>query len=85
MTEFETAVCGIPCRVRVTEWEPYCPPVLRADPDDSSEEEGGHGTWEILDRNGNPAAWLAAKATDADHARITTELLAAINYQEHYE
>ena len=74
MTEFETAVCGIPCRVRVTEWEPYCPAVLRADPDDSSEEEGGHGTWEILDRNGRPAPWLERKITGQELAQLEHEI-----------
>jgi hypothetical protein len=74
MTEFETAICGIPCRVRVVEWEPYCPAVLRADPDDSAEEEGGHGIWEILDRNGRPAPWLERKMAGQDLAQLEHEI-----------
>ena len=74
MTEFESSVCGIPCRVRVTAWEPYCPPVLRADPDDSAEEEGGHGIWEILDRNGRPAPWLERKITEQELAQLEHEI-----------
>ena len=79
MDEISTTIGGIPCIARVTF---YCKgsPETRWDPADPDEVE-----FEILDRNGNPAAWLAAKVTDADHARIERELLAAINHQEHYE
>ena len=38
MTEFEHSINGILCIVRVTYWEPYLPPILRADPGDRSEE-----------------------------------------------
>jgi hypothetical protein len=30
--------------------------------------------WEVLDRNGRPAAWLERKLTDADRSRIDQEI-----------
>ena len=79
MDEIETTIGGIPCKARVTFYAEGSP-ATRWDPAEPEEVE-----FAILDRNGNPAAWLAEKATDADHARITAELLVAINHQEHYE
>ena len=80
MDEISTTVAGIPCIARVTAhykgW-----PATRFDPAEDEEVE-----FEILDRNGNPAAWLARKVTDEDCARIERELLAAINAPtEYYE
>ena len=70
MTEFETTVCGIPCLVRVINWEPYRPAILRADPGDSYPPEGGEGDWEILDRKGRPAPWQERKLTGQELARL---------------
>jgi hypothetical protein len=30
--------------------------------------------WEVLDRNGRPAAWLERKLTDTDRSRIDQEI-----------
>lgn len=79
MDEISTTIGGIPCIARVTFYAEGSP-ATHWDP-----AEPEHVEFEILDRNGNPAAWLAAKATDADHARITTEILSVFNHQEHYE
>ena len=74
MTEFESNVCGIPCIIRVTDWEPYQPAILRADPGDSHPSEGGEGEWEICDLRGRPAPWLERKMTSDDQTRIDQEV-----------
>lgn len=80
MDEISTTVAGIPCTARVTAYSQGWA-ATRFDPAEDEEVE-----FEILDRNGNPAAWLARKVTDEDHTRITDELLAAINAPtEYYE
>ena len=79
MDEISTTIGGIPCIARATFYAEGSP-ATHWDP-----AEPEHVEFEILDRNGNPAAWLAAKVTDADHARITTEILSVFNHQEHYE
>lgn len=70
MTEISATVCGIPCKICITSWEPYCPAIIRADPGDSCPAEGGYGDWKILDRNGRPAAWLESKMDLQERARV---------------
>ncbi len=74
MSEFESTCCGIPCIIRVTSWEGYVPARLSGHPDNWAPAEGGDGDWEILDRNGRPAAWLEAKLTDKERVRIDEEV-----------
>lgn len=74
MTEIESTVCGIPCIIKVTDWEPYRPAVLHADPARSYPEEGGSGDWEILDRKGRPAPWLERKLTPNERVRIEHDI-----------
>jgi hypothetical protein len=74
MTEFESTVCGIPCKICITYWEPYRAAILRADPDDSHPPEGGEGEWEICDLKGKPAPWLEAKLTHKERIRIDQEV-----------
>lgn len=74
MTEFESRVCGIPCIVRVLDWEPFVPMYTGGHPDNWMPEEGGHGSWEILDRRGRPAPWLERKMTQAEQDRIYSEV-----------
>lgn len=59
--EFESTCCGIPCRIRVTYWEPYRPAFISGPPEDCYPAEGGDGEWQILDRRGRPASWLEKK------------------------
>ena len=74
MTEFESRVCGIPCIVRVLDWEPFVPMYTGGHPDNWMPEEGGHGSWEMLDRRGRPAPWLERKMTQAEQDRIYSEV-----------
>ena len=71
MTDIETRVCGIPCIVRVTHWEPYDPGRTSGPPESCYPPEGGEGEWEILDRNGKPAPWLERKMTDRDQNLVS--------------
>jgi hypothetical protein len=68
--EFEETVAGIPCIVRVLDWEPYRKAVLRLDPNDCCAAEGGVGEWEILDLDGRAAPWLEKKLTTEERSRI---------------
>ena len=70
MSEFNTTVCGIPCIVRVLSWEPYLPAKVNGPPEYCYPAEGGYGEWEILDRKGRPAPWLAKKMTAQDESEI---------------
>jgi hypothetical protein len=74
MTEFSTRVCGIPCIVRVLEWEPFVPMYTRGHPDNWMPEEGGHGSWELLDTRGRPALWLERKMKQADIDALSSEV-----------
>lgn len=71
--EIETRVSGIPCRIGV---ESY----FKQAPDRGSWESDWdyHGyvqaDWQILDRNGRPAAWLERKLTAGDEDRIEAEI-----------
>jgi hypothetical protein len=85
MTEIETRVCGIPCIVRVTYWEPYVPAKLYGHPDSWYPEEGGYGEWEILDRNSRPAPWLEVKMTRKDIAEIDQLVFDRMERQHEYE
>lgn len=70
-------VGGIPCLAEVTHYlhvPPYRGPASYCDcPDDL------YGCTEIefnvLDRNGRPAAWLEKKLTDAERQRVEAEIL----------
>ena len=82
VTEFESNLCGIPCKICITSWEPYRSAILRADPEDSHPAEGGCGDWEILDRNGRPAPWLERKMTKQEQARIENEIFNHMENQD---
>jgi hypothetical protein len=83
MTEFESTVCGIPCRIRVTHWEAYVPARVSGPPESCYPSEGGYGDWEILDRNGRPAAWLERKLNLQQRALIEQEVFNHMEY--HYD
>ena len=74
MTEFESTCCGIPCIIRVTDWEGYIPAHLSGHPDNWAPSEGGEGEWEICDLRGRPAPWLERKMTSDDQSRIDQEV-----------
>lgn len=84
--EIATTVSGIPCIARVTSYSAGCAariwPIEHSHPEEPEEVE-----FEVCDRRGRPAPWLAKKLTDKECARIESELCAAIDeskYDEDY-
>lgn len=77
MFTFKTRIAGIPCQCKVltrTDPQPlriYGPNVGDADPPEPGEFE-----FEVLDRKGYPAAWLANKLRGDDIDRLYEEALA---------
>lgn len=74
MTEIESRVAGIPCIIRVTHFESVRGSYSYNAPSDMDYYGYTESEWEVLDRNGRPAAWLDRKLTDADRSRIDQEI-----------
>ena len=74
MNEFEVTVRGIPCIVRVTNWEAYQPAFISGPPDSCYPEEGGYGDMEVLDSKGRHAHWLEKKMTPSDWEALEQEV-----------
>lgn len=73
---FESSVAGIPCQIVINSFEFYHPDACA---DNREDYLGGYDIeWEVLDRNGNTAHWLAIKLTDADVSRIQEEAVTFI-------
>lgn len=75
MIDIKTHISGIPCVIRVISWEPYVTADIGGPPERCYPAEGGYGDWEVLDRRGKPARWLARKITKQDEIRIEQEVL----------
>lgn len=71
-----TRIAGIPCQAQITHISGrYVPAKTNADPDDCYPASYPEVEWEVLDRKGYAAPWLAKKMTTEDMDRIETELL----------
>ena len=72
IAEIETTVAGIPCIIGVTEYSSVAGD-SRADSDwdyyGYTESE-----WEVCDRRGRPAPWLAKKLTGEDESEIEKQI-----------
>lgn len=77
MNLIEATVQGIPCLVRVTHFSPGRPGRYYGPAEDCYPDEDPEFSYDILDRRGRPAPWLARKATDADHNKISELILEA--------
>lgn len=71
-----TRVHGIPCRIGVTDYEPFVPAYTDGPPELCTPEEPGLEGWEILDRRGRLAQWIMDKMSEADDFRIGDEIVA---------
>jgi len=72
IAEIETTVAGIPCIVGVTHFESVAGD-SRAD-SDWDYEGYTESEWEVCDRRGRPAPWLAKKLTSKIEAGIEAEI-----------
>jgi len=72
IAEIETRVAGIPCIVGVTHFES----VAGDSRANSDWDYYGYteAEFEVLDRRGRPAPWLAKKLTSNDESRIEEEI-----------
>jgi hypothetical protein len=72
IAEIETRVAGIPCIVGVTHFES----VAGDSRADSDWDYYGYteAEFEVLDRRGRPAPWLAKKLSSSDESRIEKEI-----------
>ena len=77
IAEIETTVAGIPCIVGVTEYSNVAGD-CGAD-SDWDYEGGSECLFDVLDRRGRPAPWLARKLTDEDDSRIQSEIADYLN------
>lgn len=79
-----TRISGIPARIEVTSFTPWRPARLYGHPDSWAPAEG-EIEWEVLDRRGRPAPWLARKLSPADRRDIEKDLIAqCTNREEDY-
>ena len=72
--EFRTKIANIPCKCRVIHYSPYKPMrVFGTGMGDATPSEPEEFYYQILDRKGYPAAWLAKKLTSEDDSRLLEE------------
>ena len=74
--DFTSHVAGIPCRIRIGHCEPYIPARISGPPEYCYPAEGGEIEFDILDRRGRLAPWLASKMSVKDKDRIEEEVMA---------
>lgn len=73
-----TRIAGIPCQVEMTSYTPYWNG-RRGHIDNWLPDEPEQVEFEVYDRKGYPATWLANKMTDDDYHRIEQLLLEECN------
>jgi len=71
--QIQTTVAGIPCIAQVTHYH-YQKPLGRSADSDWDCYGYTEVSFDICDRRGRPAPWLARKATKDDLARIEIEI-----------
>ena len=77
---FTSKVAGIPCRVKVTRYEPGCPADTRGRFEDAEPGWPSEMDFRLLQANkgDTPVKWLEKKVTPEDEARLESEYLAAL-------
>jgi hypothetical protein len=74
IAEIETRVAGIPCIIGVIEFESVRGSYSYHAASDWDYHGYTESEWEVLDRRGRPAPWLAKKLSDKDESRIEKEI-----------
>lgn len=73
---FNTTVKGIPCKCLVLEYLPYIPTrIYGPGREDADPPEDEYFDFEILDRKGYPAPWLAKYLKPVDEERLRDEFI----------
>lgn len=75
-TEIEARVCGIPCLVVVTHYEPFVPGRTDGPPELCYPDEGGEAEWYLADRRGRKAEWLERKMSQSERDLVDALVLA---------
>lgn len=75
MSTIESTVAGIPCLIDYSIHGHYEPAKVYGPPESCYEAQYPEVCFEVLDRRGRPAPWLAKKMTAKEEARIETEIL----------
>lgn len=77
MTTIDTRIAGIPCQAYVTHCYIQAPHRGSAHTCHSDMDYYGYSEieFEVLDRRGRPAPWLAKKLTSDDDERIQSEII----------
>ena len=70
IAEIEHRVAGIPCLIGVIDYDRVEGSFSYDAPSDIDYHGGTECDWEILDRRGRPAPWLARKITPRDQDNI---------------
>ena len=82
MIHFDTYILsGIPCRIKITEASEPVPGNRNGHPDDWTPDEPGEVDWQVCDRRGRPAAWLARKMGPRDCEQIEYEARVALGWE----
>lgn len=74
ITEIDSTVAGIPCRIGVVDYEAYVPAYTSGPPEYCYPSEGGTADFHILDRKGYRAKWIERKLTSRMEDDIQEEI-----------
>ena len=77
----QTRVAGIPCQILVTSYYPATPMKYWKAEEYWQPPQDAEIEWEVLDRRGRPAPWLAKKLDQQGRHRIELELLEDIKHR----
>lgn len=77
LIDLDTRIGGIPCIVRVTHYERVAGSFSHNAPSDVDYYGYTDSDWDVLDRRGRKADWLAKKLTADDVQRIESEIARA--------
>lgn len=79
IAEIETRVAGIPCIIGVTDYSSTSGSYNYNAASDHDYYGYSESCWEVCDRRGRPAPWLAKKLTSREESRIESEIAEYFN------
>ena len=79
IAEIETRVAGIPCIIGVIDYSSTSGSYNRNAASDWDYYGYTESEWEVCDRRGRPAPWLAKKLTSKEESRIEREIAQHLN------